>query len=371
MPRSPEAPANPSVLRWAREEAGYSPETIEESGTWKSGTVHAWETGKKRPSLSQLDKLSNYYGRTLAFFFRSEPPSERLAIPTDFRNRPDSSLSPRLIKEIRKVDERRKIMLELGHTGRSAIETLPNPEKEFKKSIQETRTLLGISIEEQVKFANPSAALKTWINKVEEAGVIIFQMSRIGLDECRGFSSFDEKIPIIVLNGSDKPEARIFTLFHELCHILTRSDGICLFSNQDNIETICNKFAAKFLMPDEHFQSNLSDPVKGSTSNLVKKLANKYSVSQESTAVRLKEVGHITKSELAKIRNSIRKNLEEEELKNQKKPSRGANTHIRDLGKKYPKIVLEALHKDQITLTDAAYYLNSKVQTLQKIEARL
>lgn len=269
------------------------------------------------------------------------------------------------------MDERRKIISKLGPIGRSAIEALPNPEKEFKKSIQETRTLLGISIEEQVKFPNFSAALKTWINKVEEAGVIIFQMSRISLDECRGFSSFDEQIPIIVLNGSDKPEARIFTLFHELCHILTRSDGICLFSGKDNIETICNKFAAKFLMPDEHFQSNLSNPLKGSTSNLVKKLANKYSVSQESTAVKLKEVGHITKSELAKIRNSIRKHLEEEKIKNQKKPSRGGNTHIRDLGKKYPKIVLDALHKDQITLTDAAYYLNSKVQTLQKIEARL
>ena len=233
------------------------------------------------------------------------------------------------------------------------------------------RTLLGISIEEQVKFPNSSKSLNTWINKVEEAGVTIFQMSRIDLDECRGFSSFDEQIPIIVLNGSDKPEARIFTLFHELCHILTRSDGICLLFNQGNIETICNNFAAEFLMPSGHFQSNLSDPPKVSTENLVKKLANKYSVSQEAAAVRLKELGYISESALAKVQNSIRKHLEQENLKNQEKPFKGGNTHIRDLGKKYPKIVLGALHKDQITLTDAAYYLNSKVQTLQKIEANL
>jgi Zn-dependent peptidase ImmA (M78 family) len=83
------------------------------------------------------------------------------------------------------------------------------------------------------------------------------------------------------------PDSRqIFTLFHELAHLLLRSGGIDFrsrtitksFSGQyHNIEVICNRFANEFLVPQEVFDTFEPKITESNISNL----ADYFSVSRE------------------------------------------------------------------------------------------
>jgi transcriptional regulator with XRE-family HTH domain len=76
---------NPKLLRWAREECGYSPTEI-------AGRIHvdqkqytAWENSGTGLSLSDLIALSKVCKRQIAFFFLPNIPPKTKK-PTDFRN---------------------------------------------------------------------------------------------------------------------------------------------------------------------------------------------------------------------------------------------------------------------------------------------
>ena len=68
------------------------------------------------------------------------------------------------------------------------------------------------------------------------------------LNEVHGFCYSDNLPNCIVVNSRHPYNARIFTIFHELAHIINNNSGICitedLLSNQKE-ELFCNEFTVK------------------------------------------------------------------------------------------------------------------------------
>ncbi|MGZ9034940.1 MAG: ImmA/IrrE family metallo-endopeptidase [Rhodospirillales bacterium] len=60
-------------------------------------------------------------------------------------------------------------------------------------------------------------------------GVLVFQATRVEMDEVRGFSIAEPVLPVIVVNRKDAPSGRTFSLLHEFTHLLLRRSGICDF----------------------------------------------------------------------------------------------------------------------------------------------
>ena len=50
--------------------------------------------------------------------------------------------------------------------------------------------------------------------------MLVFQTDEVGLEEMRGTSVAHGPLPVIVLNNTDAPHGRLFTLLHEFIHIL-------------------------------------------------------------------------------------------------------------------------------------------------------
>jgi len=104
------------------------------------------------------------------------------------------------------------------------------------------------------RWRDEREALRAGREALENRRVRVFALE-IGYGEVRGFSAWDEHAPLIVVNTSRvNPEARIFTLGHELGHLVTRSDAACLdpeeaFMGSGSIERWCEEFAASLLMP--------------------------------------------------------------------------------------------------------------------------
>ena len=70
------------VLKWAREIIGMGMGDIAKRLKVTEDIVSKWESGQKRPTLIQAEKLANFYKRPRAAFFLSEPPVE-LPLPRD------------------------------------------------------------------------------------------------------------------------------------------------------------------------------------------------------------------------------------------------------------------------------------------------
>ncbi|MDR0912239.1 MAG: helix-turn-helix domain-containing protein [Methanobrevibacter sp.] len=68
--RTPKATGtNPKILKWARENAGFTIEEIAKKMNKDVDKFSLWETGKEIPTFKQLSNLSNIYKYPSAFFF--------------------------------------------------------------------------------------------------------------------------------------------------------------------------------------------------------------------------------------------------------------------------------------------------------------
>lgn len=365
MTRTPPAPLTPSVLRWAREDAGLTEAELGALARVKGDRVRHWESGDDRPTLGQLRLFADGLRRPVAFFLAPAPPGRHTEQPPDFRTR-RQGLSRGLRREVRTVVERRHSYRALvGDEERAAWLTWRD---QPPATPDEARTRLGVSREAVAKTPNPGAALRLWLDAVEAQGVLVFQMSRIDVDECRGFAQYDDAVPLIVLNGGDAPQARSFTLLHELAHLLDHSGAVCLLDDEREVERRCNGFAAAVLMPTE--------PVRAAVAELeerdrVEAIVRQFRVSPVAAAIRLRALDLASQPTIeATIRQAevAARQAAERDRKG------GPAPYVlkrRNLGDRYLGAVLDALARDAITFADATYYLEANAATVERMESSL
>src|SRR5436305_1370186 len=71
--------------------------------------------------------------------------------------------------------------------------------------------------------------LNLWTAALEEAGILVLTTHGGGVlpTEMRAFSLYYDLLPVIMVNGSDAPRGRLFSLLHEYAHLLRRTAGLC------------------------------------------------------------------------------------------------------------------------------------------------
>ena len=254
MSRSFEVDVNPNIIKWARENAGWSIEEIASKLKTSIENYKRIESGIKKPTYRQLELLSKYFKRPLSVFFLPKPPYEE-PIASSFRVLPKSEnlyskgfrLALRKSRYYQSVA--RELMNAMGYDVSSPINKYSLSDSP-KTAAQKERENAGISIKKQLKWKNAYETFNNWRKIVEEKNIFIFQF-KFPLEDARGFCLMG-KPPIIVVNSSDNILARIFTLFHEYAHILL---GISEIYTEEiitdrKIEEWCNSFAAEFLIPE-------------------------------------------------------------------------------------------------------------------------
>ena len=131
----------------------------------------------------------------------------------------------------------------------------------------------------------------------------MFQVSNVKVPEMRGFSISEYPFPVIGLNGSDSPRGRIFTLIHELVHIIRQQGGICDLHEaeveaNEPLESYCNQTAAETLVPVSALLHERpvveNEPNPAWTDEKLQYLANRFMLSQEVVLRRLLTLGRAT-----------------------------------------------------------------------------
>ncbi|MBM2815282.1 MAG: hypothetical protein HW421_2044 [Ignavibacteria bacterium] len=366
--------ANPIVLKWARECLMINETRATELLKMSFDYLNQLETGTINPTIEDLKSMSKAYKRTIANLLLDSTPIEK-SLPKDCRTIESSKIgffNEKTIMAVRKARALTSSLLELNQELNISI-----PSFIWKASVKDDPKKLGIffrdllGLSEILTKENHNQFLDTCIDKLEKKGIAIFQLS-LTQDGLRGFSLIDESIPVIIIKrGSELPSAKIFTLFHELGHILLSDGALCniaLIQNESMIEQWCNMFAAELLVPTTLL---LSHDIIAQNENKnvwnrkeLFELANLFHVSPIVILRRLLTLGRTTpefykeqhekynKPQFGRSKEPEGRNLPKEVLK--------------ERGRNYLSLVFKAYDSNKIDLKDMADYLGLKLSYIPK-----
>ncbi len=384
MASSIEALINPDLLIWARKSAGFTEiGDVARKIFIKLERLQAWERGDTRPTIAQLRKLGAVYKRPIAVFYLPKPPKDFQPL-RDFRRLPGDllgNMSPELIFAVRNAYARIEIALDLYRdvelTPPTFTETASLEEEPEELGVR-TRELLGVSLEQQMKWSEQYTALANWRAALEKLGIFVFQISGVETAEMRGFSISKGPLPVIAANRKDPPRARIFTMLHELIHIMLRSGGLCDLENEtgrppeeQRTEIFCNHVAGAILVPKKLLLNlDMAATHKNKrdwSDEEIEALAKTFGgVSRETLVRRLLIVGLVTQTFYEQKRKQY-----QEEYKRQAKRTVIVLPHINvisTVGKPFANLVFRALYQEKITTSDVADYFEVRLKHLDKIE---
>lgn len=370
----------PAILKWARESQGYSVKEVAARLKRAPAEVNAWESGAAAPTYVQLETLAyKLYKRPLATFFLPQPPAEP-DLKRKFRTLPDFEVDNLAADTRYKLRVARALQLSLGelHEDRN-----PSERKIFRDIRLSTsaslrgqaarvRDYLGISVHTQAAWQSSEDALRNWRNAVEEAGVYVFKHA-FKQQEISGFCLLDAEFPIIFINNSTSKTRQIFSLCHELGHLLMHVNGISKFDpdyvdelsqDEKRIETFCNAFAAELLVPSADFDQQVRAGTRV-TDEVIRNLASRYRVSWEVVLRRFLEKQLISKSFYqTMVKEWTRRG-------NQKKKESGGNyyaTQATYLGARYLELVFSKHYQGKLSLEQVADYLGVKTKSVAGLE---
>ena len=364
---------NNDILVWARQELNITQEEVADRMGRNIEDIVNWEEGKDYPTYAQLEKLAyTIYKRPLAVFFFPNIPN----IPKNngkFRtldNEIFNEIPTRIIELMNQARVMQLNLQELDSNSRIRITELELDIHE-QNFYEKLRDVLGVDLELQKKAKNMSDAFEMWRSAFYECGVYVFKEA-FKDNSFSGFCLYDIKYPVIYINNSMSYSRQIFTLFHELCHILIKTSGIDKANDDyisrlelDNrkLETICNMFAGKFLVPTNDLLK-LIDNVEINEKN-IEKLSKKYSVSRDVILRKLLDMGKISKDAYEKKHSDYQDEMYRKPINNG--GGNYYNTKKAYLGENYINDVCSNYYSGKIDLYETANYLNVRVEAIPQL----
>lgn len=383
MARAAEALVTPAVLVWARDTLGLSTAEAARRLKVKADTLAAWEQGEKRPTVNQLRKIADTYRRPLAVFFLPKVPKDFQVAIKDFRRLPGdepqtSSMPLRLA--IRKAVERREVALELAKALNVEIpafslagELTERPEEVADR----IRAALGVTIDQQRAWETHYEALNSWRRAVERLGVLVFHADRVPMKDARGFGISERPLPVIVLNAKETPLGRVFTLLHELTHLLLREGGLCDLHEEpgrkggSDAEVFCNHVAGAVIAPAavvraeplvERHQKRADWELQD-----IDSLARRFWISREAMLRRLSVLGVASQAQYERYRAGL-STASRPAAKGFLAPPVKS---LRNFGFLFTRLAVGAYHDELISGSDLSDHLELKLKHLPKIEDAL
>lgn len=372
---------NPQILQWARERSGLSLNLLAEKMKRDPSELKKWEDGELAPSYTVLEELAySHFKIPLALFFFPTPPPDLDDAKGDFRRLPNYELERMSLDTIQKIRSAQAYQDSLeeffmGEQPEKMIQHELDPEKHSLENLAEkARIYIGITLGQQFNFRSNAEAFKSWRHALEEAGVFTFKDS-FKDRYISGFCLIHENYPIIMVNNSNSHSRQIFTLMHELGHIIYGVNGVTdidesymdfLSSNEKRIEILCNRFAAEVLVPTKKFQNEIPYfEQKGVVA--INDLSTKYSVSREIILRRLLDFSVIDNNYYL----SLSREWNEDYLRSNSKSLGGNwyNTKIAYLGESFVKTAFYHYHNGIFDAGTLATHLNTKAINLKKLES--
>lgn len=364
-------PITPAVVKWARERAGYSMD----DALRHFKKIAAWEAGEALPTYVQVEQMADRFKIPVAVFFFPKPP----AVPPleqSFRTltAADFAAIPRTVRLFLRRGQAMQLNLaELNDSKNPAGRVIsrdlkPSPNTSLDKIAAQVRDYLGVSIDEQASWKSVDEALEKWREVfATKAGVYVFK-DAFRAPSYFGFCLYDDEFPVIYINNSSAKSRQIFTLFHELGHLLFHTSGIDILEDhfidhlggvEQKIEIICNGLAARVLVPDDVLDAMLKGAKVGRP--LATQLAGYFSVSREVIYRKFLDRGLIDADEYGAAAKEWAAQIKPKDAESS---GNYYNSQHAYLGQRYIDLAFTRYHQHRFDRGQLAEYLNLKPKNL-------
>jgi Zn-dependent peptidase ImmA (M78 family) len=374
----------PSILTWARTSLGLSVEEVAAKLKREVAEIIAWEKGDQRPTYAQLEALAErVYKRPIAVFFLPAPPVEDTVLH-DFRTESSRELTRLSTKTKLSLRKARALQLTLREVfgPKNPNATLKSISLENRAQIvnviTDVREVLDLDPSQQLKWKGSRQAFNDLRSRIEGAGIFVFQFP---VDDIRGFALQDDEYPVIGISTKDEFVGKIFTLIHELAHLLTGNSDLfgadAPSTEHSASEQLSNELAAKFLLPDATFQeqfTNALSPNGEITDVLIEQLARKFKVGRIVIVRKLLEQRIVDREFYASKQALYRQ--QQSTRQTQAADSNGGGpspfvTRVSHLGRTFLHGVFDQFDAGMITAQQAAEYTGTKINHFDKLREKL
>ncbi len=314
------------------------------------------ERGERSLTFRQLDLLAELYHVPRWVFFQDEIPEVfdyNKTIPgfRRIKERPistDPITAGKVNTIMARLDTLRSLIIELDADLGQPITPFTPPQifKDPAKTAAGIRSWLRVPTSEFPTF-------KTWRALLEDKGILVFLTSKylgwshVDRTVFRGLSMYYEILPIIVINDSDARNAQVFTLFHELGHLLRKESHADTWELGTDEEQWCDRLAGATLMPPgAHFSP-------ATTLNELERGARHFNVSRYAYLVRLQQLAIIERQQYLVLEQELIK--EWKQIQEQRKEKEGGPVRVisREKIKQYGRAahtLLQAYAENELTL---------------------
>jgi Zn-dependent peptidase ImmA (M78 family) len=367
-------------IEWSIDTSGWDKNLLREKMKVSEKVFESWFEGVAKITLNQLKDLAKRTKRPIASFFLSKVPEEK-DMPTDYRLYPEQidKFDKKTVFAVRKARRLQEIvknlMSNLYEERKRKIREVKISESPVEVA-KEIRELFELTEEKQRKFKSPYEFIKFLREKLEENNIFTFQIS-MPEEDARGFALSDDFPSIATINSKDSIEARIFTLMHEVGHILLNNTGISIpdFNNKNSIEKWCNEFSSNFLLPKEIAKRIFSERneilIESST---LKELSRKYKLSKNMLLYNMAKLKFITFDDYGNVLDRYKKIEDAIKEAEEKKSGGGIPAErkcLSELGNKFISLVAENTSRKNITYSDALSYLSIKSKSFNKLMKKI
>lgn len=295
---------NPAVLAWARKNSGRGIQDIAKRLGIELEAYLEVEAGTRHLTLSQLRNFSNLVKRPLATFYLSVLPPD-VKKPKDYRSS-TGTLGREAMLSFRKA-ERVQELSEIPFAADSALFRLRADLQLAPVTLAaKAREALGLTQEQQEQFRNSTEFTNWLVDVLASVGVhVLFHAYPIG--DSKAYT-LPGSPPVIVVNRWDFLNSQLFSVLHELSHLLLRKPGMCDAigaGGGSTLETYCNRFASNFIAPTAWFTKVVDGYDRDSlaTDDVLEQLARTFSTSRDVVLLKLVDVGKVDTSAYTQMRN--------------------------------------------------------------------
>jgi Zn-dependent peptidase ImmA (M78 family) len=369
---------NPQRIEWCCADYGVTPIELSDRLGISAASMTDMMAGDDSLTFNQLRKIADFFGRGVLFFLEPDAVDQTKVHTPQFRTlaQQKPELSPNLKALIERAERQRDVYLGLREDLEDAqIAPFEPPQllaDNLSGAASVVRRWLGLG--EQNTFDTYRAA-------VEAKGMLVFRSNGYNgawqiakTSPILGFALYDSVCPVIVVKKQDAEAQQVFTLFHELAHVLLHKtssiDDDGDFQSAQGMERDANSLAGLLLVPDSFLQ-RINDSTRPQDVSLLDEwLAPQrraWGVSGEVVLRRLLDTGRLTPTIYAHYRKWRGEKVYLQDAGGNRGWRHREPKHI--FGDRYVRTVLDALSAKHITLAKASSYLDSiKIADLHQLE---
>ena len=374
----------PDVLTWALKQAdGVTIDTSVYS------RVHQWIEGIKQPTFNQIEELSKKTRIPLGYFFLKTPPKEAIKL-VDFRTIDSVELINPSRELVDTISDMERICnwlhdyrVEAGFDTCKAVGYVKG-KKDPVEIAKFIRDYLGITKDWYTETSGANESFSYIRERINQIGITIMMSGivrnntrrTLNVEEFRAFALIDDMAPLIFINSADSYGGRLFSLFHELAHIILGEND--LFNDRQRTiakvsatETLCNGIAAEILVPRDDFISEWDNNTIEDVFDKVSNIAKKFHSGPIVIARKALDNGRLS----GNVYNEIAKRVIEKFRESREEKESGGGNFYNTLSSRVDRILVQSictgLHEGRITYTEAFRLTNTNMKTFPDLASGL